>query len=82
MNSTSKNISILIDAKEAAAFLGISRTNWLTRYHAGQTPDSVRLGRRVLWRVAELIAWVDAGCPPRHNWRWKGARDEHLQAWG
>ena len=59
-----------VDAREAARLCGIGRTSWLTRYHAGQTPEPVRLGRRVLWRVRELAAWLDAGCPPRHNWQW------------
>ena len=31
-------------------------------------PKPVRLGRRVVWRVEELKAWVDAGCPPLHKW--------------
>ena len=64
---------LLVDARGAAALLGISRTNWLTRYQMGQTPEPIRnLGRRVLWRLAELRAWVDAGCPNRYNWQWKG----------
>lgn len=29
----------------------------------------VKLGRRLLWRVADLKAWVAAGMPPRSRWQ-------------
>jgi len=34
---------------------------------AGRTPAPVRLGKRTLWRIQDLEAWVASGCPPR--WR-------------
>jgi predicted DNA-binding transcriptional regulator AlpA len=34
----------------------------------GQLPRPIRLGRRKLWNVRELQAWLDAGSPPRDRW--------------
>lgn len=53
---------LLIDAKAAAALLGVSaRTLWgLT------TSDAVparRIGRRVLYAPTELRAWIACDCP-------------------
>jgi predicted DNA-binding transcriptional regulator AlpA len=60
----------LLSAREAARMCGIGLRTWHTLTSAGKTPESLRLGRRVLWRRDELLAWIDAGCPPRHNWDW------------
>ena len=62
--------ALLVDAKEAARLCGIGLRTWHTLTSAGRTPNPLRLGRRVLWRRDELLAWIDAGCPPRHNWEW------------
>jgi predicted DNA-binding transcriptional regulator AlpA len=35
---------------------------------AGRLPRAVRIGRRKLWRRAEIDAWLLAGCPPRSEW--------------
>ncbi|MFH1731224.1 MAG: DNA-binding protein [Planctomycetota bacterium] len=62
---------ILIDAKRAAALCGVSARHWATLDSEGLIPAPVRLGRRVLWRRAELGSWVAAGCPPRLRWQEK-----------
>jgi predicted DNA-binding transcriptional regulator AlpA len=59
---------IAIDARGAARLCGISRSLWHSMKAAGRIPLPIRLGRRVLWRVEELHAWVKAGCPPLHRW--------------
>jgi excisionase family DNA binding protein len=53
---------LLVKARDAAAMLGIGeRTLWsLTK--RGAVP-SRRIGRAVRYPVAELRAWLDAGCP-------------------
>lgn len=58
----------LLDAHAAAAMCGIARTLWLALHNSGRIPLPVRLGRRVLWRKAELSAWIEAGCPPQSAW--------------
>jgi predicted DNA-binding transcriptional regulator AlpA len=62
------NDALLLDARRAATLCGVSRGHWLSLTAQGLTPDPVRLGRRVLWRRAELESWVQAGCPPRCRW--------------
>ena len=59
---------ILLSAPEAATALGVSRAHFLQLHSSGRVPRPVRLGRRVLWRKAELSAWVEAGCPSRERW--------------
>lgn len=50
----------LLTAKDAAAFLGISLTNFRRGYWEGRLPQPVRISeRRLGWRVQELIDFVD-----------------------
>ncbi len=64
----SKPLGLLIDVREAAELLGIgTRTVW--RLHSGgRIPAPIRLGGAVRWRRAELLAFVEAGCPTREKW--------------
>ena len=57
-----------LDAKEAAALLGVARSTFLSQHSANKTPKPVRIGRRTLWIANELRAWLDAGCPNRERW--------------
>lgn len=59
---------LLLNATQAAQAIGISRSKLYDLHSEGRLPDPVRLGRRRLWRLAELQAWTAAGCPPRHEW--------------
>lgn len=54
---------LLIDVAEAARLTGLSpRTVW--RYaSSGRFPSPLRVGGRRLWNRAELIRWVNSGCP-------------------
>lgn len=63
---------MLLDARAAARACGVSRSHFLAMHCAGRIPLPVRLGRRVLWRAAELAAWIEASCPSRD--RWQGIR--------
>ena len=58
----------LIGAVDAAAMCGVGRTHWYEMRRAGRVPLPHRLGRRVLWNVTELRAWIAAGLPPLHQW--------------
>ena len=62
---------LLLDAKAAAGLCAVGRSHWLTMHAGGLVPVPVRLGRRVLWRRAELERWIEAGCPPRLRWEEK-----------
>jgi excisionase family DNA binding protein len=59
---------LLLDAKQAAAMLGIGRTHLYALHSSGRLPLPLRLGRRTLWRADELKNWVSAGCPSRQKW--------------
>ncbi len=48
---------LAVNAKEAAALLGVSQRLLWTWTNAGQIPH-VRLGRRVLYPVDELRRWL------------------------
>jgi len=62
--------SLLVDAKDASRLLGIGRTLFLQLDNSGRLgPMGLKLGKRRLWVVEELRAWVDAGCPIRERWQ-------------
>lgn len=61
--------SLLIDAKDAAALLGIGRSLLYQMHSSGRLgPLPIRLGRAVRWQRSELEAWVNAECPARQKW--------------
>ena len=60
--------ALMVDAATAAKLCGLGRTTWYQHHAAGRVPMPIRLGGRVLWRRDELVAWVAAGCPARHQW--------------
>jgi len=60
--------ALLIPDTAAAALCGCSRSHWHALRAAGKLPPSVRLGRKVLWRRAEVAGWIEAGCPDGKVW--------------
>jgi hypothetical protein len=67
--------NLLVGAEDAARALGIGRTSFLLADKTGEIgPQSVRIGGRRLWVLAELRAWTLAGCPARQRWveLWRG----------
>ena len=63
-----KKKSVLLNATEAADFIGVARSYWYQLNSEGKIPKSVNLNTRVFWNRRELEAWVEAGCPKRHEW--------------
>ncbi len=59
---------LLLTAKQAARMCGKSLRTWRAWDSAGWIPRPVRIGRATLWRVDELRAWVEAGCPRWSEW--------------
>jgi predicted DNA-binding transcriptional regulator AlpA len=59
---------LLLNPKDAAAYLGFSRSVFYRYDSMGVIPIGVYIGGRRYWRRDELRAWVRAGCPPRHKW--------------
>jgi predicted DNA-binding transcriptional regulator AlpA len=70
MSDNAPNIEPLaVDARAAARLCSVSRSLWFVMDSAGQVPEGVRLGRRRVWPLAELRAWLAAGCPSRDRWQ-------------
>jgi predicted DNA-binding transcriptional regulator AlpA len=55
---------------DAAALLCVSRAYWWKMMSRGLVPYPVYVGSSKVprWRVSELRAWLDAGCPCRREW--------------
>jgi predicted DNA-binding transcriptional regulator AlpA len=59
---------LAVDAKRLAVMLCCGVRTIRTHDAAGKLPAPIRVGGRVLWRVAEIRAWLDAGAPDRATW--------------
>lgn len=60
---------LLLSAGDAAKLLGIGRTKFYEMHSTGRLgPMAIEFGKRKVWRMADLRAWVDAGCPHRDKW--------------
>lgn len=62
--------ALVVDAIKAAELCGVSRSTWCELVRSGRAPTGVKLGRCRRWILAELMAWLGAGAPPRHRWTW------------
>lgn len=51
--------SPFIDTKEVAAYFGASEETVRYWRHTGRGPASVRVGRRVLYKRSDVVAWFD-----------------------
>jgi predicted DNA-binding transcriptional regulator AlpA len=51
----------VLGTKKAAAFVGLSESEWDRRRAAGETPTPVQLGTRKLgYTIESLVAWIEA----------------------
>jgi predicted DNA-binding transcriptional regulator AlpA len=55
--------ALLISDTAAAALAGVSRAHWHRLRAAGKLPPPIRLGRAVRWRKADVLLWIEWGCP-------------------
>ena len=69
-DSTMAPPPLLVDAREAARLIGISRTLLYGLVSSARAPAGCRLGRCRRWSVKELSAWTAAGAPPLSRWTW------------
>lgn len=61
---------LLVSHAECARLCGVSRTQWFKMLAGDRVgPAPIKLGGRVLFRPAELSAWIEAGCPNRVTWQ-------------
>ncbi len=47
---------------------GIATVTFRRWDSAGRIPQGIKIGGARVWRRAELIAWIEAGMPPREKW--------------
>jgi len=60
---------LLLDARQAAALIGVSPATWHRMVSAGKTPSPIKLSAGcVRWRVSDLESWISHGCLDRKAW--------------
>lgn len=60
-----EDAGILVDVKTAAKLLCVSAQTLYRLRDLKAMPQPVRLGNSLRWLLAELIEWVDEGCPSK-----------------
>lgn len=55
-------MTVLITARQLAAWLKISKRSLYRMRSAGQLPEPIRLRGAVRWRAADIEAWLTASC--------------------
>lgn len=60
-----EDTGMLVDVKTAAKLLCVSAQTLYRLRDLKAMPQPVRLGSSVRWLLAELIEWVDEGCPSK-----------------
>jgi excisionase family DNA binding protein len=55
---------LLLTVDEAAALLRTTRKAMYAMVERRQVPGVIRIGRRVLFRAADLLHWLDQKCAP------------------
>jgi predicted DNA-binding transcriptional regulator AlpA len=58
----------VVDAKRLARLLTCGVRTVRTLDAGGKLPKPLRIGGRVVWRVAEIRDWLAAGAPDRDTW--------------
>lgn len=53
----------LLTTKQAAALAGMGERTFWRHSHAGLAPAPVRIGGLCRYRRAEILVWIEAGCP-------------------
>jgi len=59
---------LAIDCRGLGVLLGCSERHVRALNAAGRLPRALRLGRRRVWSVATIEAWLVAGAPTRAAW--------------
>jgi predicted DNA-binding transcriptional regulator AlpA len=70
--------ALLIPDTVAARLAGVSRATWWRLHAAAKTPAAVKLGRCRRWNRAEIVGWIEAGCPDRRTWEAMQSQNRRL----
>jgi len=60
-------LSLLIDAREAATLADVGVSTWHRLVAMKKAPACLKVGGSTKWRRADVVAWVEAGCPARQD---------------
>ena len=56
-------------AADAAAYMGVSYSQWMELDRSARCPAAANLGERLpVWSRTELLCWLLAGAPGRQEW--------------
>lgn len=55
---------LLLRPRDVARLLGVSRRTIDSWRASGRLPPAMKLGGCLLWKHADLVSWVEQGCPP------------------
>ncbi len=59
---------LLLGEDESSRMINVGKTLFRTLVADGRfAPKPIRLGRRKLWRLADIQEWVRLGCPRRQK---------------
>ncbi len=56
-------VPVLINAEELARMMDVSERTLWRLLSGGKVPQPVRIGRNTRWRLAEVVEWIERGCP-------------------
>lgn len=63
-----ENSSLLIDTKTLAKLLTISTASLYRLQATEALLAPIQVGHVKRWRLAEVLEWIEAGCPPQNMW--------------
>ena len=64
------DVNLMVSKQQAAKLLQISTRTIDNLRQEGRIPQPNKIGTAVRWNRAELVAWVDAGCPDCNEWKY------------
>ena len=68
MTPSTDAIPLAVDARALAPLLTCGVRTIRTWDAAGKLPEPLRISGKVLWRLDEIKAWLEAGAPNRERW--------------
>lgn len=69
----------LCTAGELGTLLNMGRTQFAKFRKSGRLLNPIESFDAPRWRVREVLAWVDAGCPDVSDWKWPRAVTMELE---
>jgi len=68
MGKIPEDSGLLVDAKILARLLNISKSTFYRLQDEEAIPAPVTIGQLKNWRLAEILEWIEADCPPQRVW--------------